>query len=399
MAHILLIVGGGIAAYKSLELVRLLRRRGDRVTPVLTRAGAEFVTPLSLSALCETKVYDDLWSLTDEAEMGHIQLSRAADLIVVAPATADLMAKMAGGAADDLASTVLLATDTPVLIAPAMNVRMWQHPATQRNLALLRGDGIHSVGPDEGAMACGEYGPGRMAEPAAILEAIDAVLRPAVRPLAGRRILVTSGPTHEPIDPVRYIANRSSGRQGTAIAAALVALGAEVTFVTGPAEVPPPPGVQAIRVETAAQMLAAVRGALPVEAAVFAAAVADWHVTGAGDRKIKKGAEAPSLALAQNPDILADVAGLAEGRPRLVVGFAAETDDVLAHARAKLTRKKADWIVANDVSPASGVMGGTENTVTLVTAQGDEGWPRLSKEAVAERLAARIAEALTEGPA
>jgi phosphopantothenoylcysteine decarboxylase/phosphopantothenate--cysteine ligase len=392
--RILLIIGGGIAAYKALDLIRRLTERGARVVPVLTRAGREFVTPLSVSALAGEKVYSDLFDLTDEAEMGHIQLSRAADLVVVAPATADLMAKMAGGHADDLASTLLMATDKRVLIAPAMNVRMWEHAATRRNLALLRGDGILVVGPNEGDMACGEFGPGRMAEPLEIVAAVETAL--ADGPLKGRHVLVTSGPTHEPIDPVRYIANRSSGAQGTAIAAALAALGARVSFVTGPALVPPPAGVAVIRVETAQEMLEAALAALPADAAVFAAAVADWRVEGAGERKIKKDGSGapPALSLAENPDILARVAGLGVGRPRLVVGFAAETDDVLAHARAKLARKGCDWIVANDVSPGTGIMGGTENAVTLVSAAGEEVWARMSKDEVARRLADRIAAAL-----
>ncbi|EKE43872.1 bifunctional phosphopantothenoylcysteine decarboxylase/phosphopantothenate synthase [Oceaniovalibus guishaninsula JLT2003] len=395
--HILLIVSGGIAAYKALELVRRLRERGASVTPVMTRAAAQFVTPLSLSALAGVRVHTDLWDLTAEAEMGHIQLSRVADLIVVAPATADLMARAAQGRADDLASTLLLATDTPVLMAPAMNVRMWTHPATTRNLATLRADGIRFVGPDEGDMACGEYGPGRMAEVPAILTAIDAQF--AAPRLRGLHALVTSGPTHEPIDPVRYIANRSSGAQGTAIAAALHRLGARVTFVTGPATTPPPPGPAVIRVETAAEMHAAVKAALPADIAVFAAAVADWRIANAASSKMKKGAGRPELSLTQNPDILADIAGMTEGRPSLVVGFAAETDDVLANARAKLARKGCDWIVANDVSPATGIMGGAENAVTLVTSDGAEDWPRASKEAVADRLAHRIAEALARDTA
>ena len=391
--HILLIIGGGIAAYKSLDLIRRLRERGAKVTPVLTRAGEEFVTPLSVSALTGVKVFRDLFDLGDEAEMGHIQLSRAADLLVVAPATADLMAKMAQGAANDLASTLLLATDTPVLLAPAMNVRMWQHPATQRNIATLRGDGITMVGPNDGDMACGEFGPGRMAEPLEIVAAVEAQLGNG--PLKGKRILVTSGPTHEPIDPVRYIANRSSGAQGTAIARALRALGAEVTFVTGPAEVAPPEGVKVVPVQTAQEMMQAVDAALPADAAVFAAAVADWHVQGAGDRKLKKSKDGlPSLTFAENPDILKTISQRNEGRPALVVGFAAETDDVLAHATAKRARKGCDWIVANDVSPATGIMGGRENAVTLITDAGAEDWPRMGKDAVAARLAERIAAAL-----
>ncbi|MBP7002485.1 bifunctional phosphopantothenoylcysteine decarboxylase/phosphopantothenate--cysteine ligase CoaBC [Amaricoccus sp.] len=394
---VLLIVGGGIAAYKSLELVRLIHKAGGRVTPVLTRAGAEFVTPLSLSALAGTRAYADLFDLTDEAEMGHIQLSRAADLVVVAPATADLLAKVANGHADDLASTLLLATDKRVLLAPAMNVRMWLHPAVARNVARLGADGALFVGPREGEMACGEFGPGRMAEPAEIVAAIEAALRPAgAGPLAGRHVLVTSGPTHEPIDPVRYIANRSSGRQGAAIAEALARRGARVSFVTGPAEAPRPRGCEVHEVETAVEMLAAVEAALPADAAVFAAAVADWRVVSAKASKMKKDASGapPRLELAENPDILRTVARREAGRPRLVVGFAAETDDVLANASAKRLRKGCDWLVANDVSPATGIMGGTENAVTLITEAGAEAWPRLSKAETAERLADRIAGAL-----
>ena len=391
--HILLIVGGGIAAFKSLDLVRRLRERGAQVTPVLTKAGAEFVTPLSLSALSASKLYQELFDLNDEAEMGHIELSRAADLIVVAPATADLMAKMAGGLANDLASTLLLATDKRVLIAPSMNVRMWNHPATQRNLATLVEDGILVVGPNEGDMACGEYGPGRMAEVPEIISAIDAALSDG--PLKGRHILVTSGPTHEPIDPVRYIANRSSGAQGTAIAKALLALGADVTFVTGPADAPAPMGATVVKIETAKEMLAAVVAAGAADAAVFAAAVADWHVANAGNSKIKKdGKGLPSLEFAENPDILATVSQMKDGRPKLVVGFAAETDDVIANATAKRLRKQCDWIVANDVSPQTGIMGGTENAVTLISDSGAESWPRMSKDAVAAQLADRIAKAL-----
>ena len=392
--RILLIIGGGIAAYKSLELIRLLRTAGAAVTPVMTRAASEFVTPLSVAALAGEKAYTDLFDLTDEAEMGHIQLSRVADLIVVAPATADLMAKAATGLAGDLATTLLLATDTPVMMAPAMNVRMWDHPATQRNLAVLQGDGVSFVGPDVGDMACGEHGPGRLAEPAAILAAIQSHF--ASGPLSGKHIIVTSGPTHEPIDPVRYIANRSSGAQGTAIAQALVALGAQVTFVTGPASVPPPTGVTLVKVETAQQMKDAVMAALPAQAAVFAAAVADWRVANAGTQKIKKTAGGlPALEFAENPDILATVSSLdAAMRPALVVGFAAETQDVTELARQKRARKGCDWIVANDVSDGTGIMGGTENAVTLITAKGAEDWPRMAKAAVAQRLAQRMAEAL-----
>ena len=394
--RILLIIGGGISAFKSLDLIRRLRERGAVVTPVLTRAAEEFVTPLSVSALASEKVYRDLFDLTDEAEMGHIELSRAADLVVVAPATADLMAKMAGGHANDLASTLLMATDKRVLIAPAMNVRMWDHAATRRNFATLKGDGILFAGPNEGDMACGEYGPGRMAEPLEIVAAVEAAL--ADGPLRGRHVLVTSGPTHEPIDPVRYIANRSSGAQGTALARALSALGADVTFVTGPADVPPPSGVKVVRVQTARQMLEAVQDALPADAAVFAAAVADWRVASEAASKIKKDGTGalPDLEFAENPDILATVAQMRQGRPPLVVGFAAETDDVTAHATAKRLRKGCDWIVANDVSPATGIMGGTENAVTVISERGADAWPRMSKDQVANRLAGLIAEALQQ---
>lgn len=394
--RILLIIGGGIAAYKSLDLIRRLSERGAAVTPVLTRAGEEFVTPLSVAALAGVQVHRDLFDLTSEAEMGHIQLSRSADLVVVAPATADLMGKMAGGLANDLASTLLMATDTPVLLAPAMNVRMWTHPATQRNRAQLVADGISFVGPNEGGMACGEFGPGRMAEPLEIVAAIEAKLSRG--PLTGKRILVTSGPTHEPIDPVRYIANRSSGAQGTAIARALAGLGAEVVFITGPADVAPPEGVQVVAVQTAQEMSAAVDAALPVDAGVFAAAVADWRVASASDRKLKKTKDGlPVLDFAENPDILARVAQMTTGRPGLVVGFAAETNDVMENATAKRQRKGCDWIVANDVSPATGIMGGSENAVTLISTQGAEDWPRMGKDAVALRLAHRIAAALGVG--
>ncbi len=392
--RILLIIGGGIAAFKSLDLIRRLRERGATVTPVLTSAAEEFVTPLSTSALSAQKVYRDLFDLTDEAEMGHIELSRAADLVVVAPATADLMAKMAGGHANDLASTLLMATDKPVLIAPAMNVRMWEHPATQRNLKTLAGDGILLVGPDEGDMACGEYGPGRMSEPLAIVDAVEAALKDG--PLKGKHILVTSGPTHEPIDPVRYIANRSSGAQGTAIARALSALGAEVTFVTGPADVPPPLGVNVVNVQTAQQMLEAVQQALPTDGAIFAAAVADWRMKSASDSKLKKDKDGtPVLEFAENPDILATVSQLTKGRPELIVGFAAETDQVIENATAKRKRKGCDWIIANDVSPETGIMGGSENAVTLIKDSGAESWPRMTKDQVASRIAHAVAEALT----
>ena len=391
--RVLLIVSGGIAAYKALELVRLLRKSGCAVTAVLTAGGAHFVTALSLQALTEEKVYTDLFSLTDESEMGHIQLSRTADLVVVAPASADILAKMAAGMASDLATTLLLATDTQVLVAPAMNVRMWEHPATTANMATLRARGVLVVGPDEGVMACNEYGFGRLAEPPAILAAIESLLAGA-KPLAGKRALVTSGPTHEPIDPVRYIANRSSGRQGHAIAAALAQLGADVTLVSGPVSIPTPAGVTLRAVETAAEMLAACLAALPADIAVFAAAVADWRTGQAGLKLKKIPGQAPApLPLVLNPDILATIAQ-GSPRPRLVVGFAAETNDVLAHAREKRVRKGCDWIVANDVGAGTDIMGGAENEVYLVTATGEESWPRLAKEAVATRLAQRIADAM-----
>ncbi|MDP3855944.1 bifunctional phosphopantothenoylcysteine decarboxylase/phosphopantothenate--cysteine ligase CoaBC [Phenylobacterium sp.] len=392
--RILLIVGGGIAAYKTLELTRLLRKAGIGVRPILTQAGAEFVTPLSLAALAEDKVYSQLFSLTDEAEMGHIELSRSADLVVVAPATADLMAKAAHGLAGDLASTTLLATDKPVLMAPAMNVRMWEHPATRRNLATLKADGVLFVGPDEGAMACGEFGFGRMAEPAAIFDAIVEALRgPVARPLAGKRAIVTAGPTAEPLDPVRLLTNRSSGKQGFAIARALADLGAEVTLVAGPVNVATPVGVKRVDVETARQMLAACEGALPADIAVCVAAVADWRPADEAGTKMKKdGSGPPSIALVENPDILATLSASAL-RPKLVVGFAAETHDVEAYAKAKLARKGCDWIVANDVS-VEGVMGGDDNTVSIVTAQGIERWERTAKTEVARKLAARMAEEL-----
>ncbi|GAA3863435.1 bifunctional phosphopantothenoylcysteine decarboxylase/phosphopantothenate--cysteine ligase CoaBC [Celeribacter arenosi] len=390
---ILLVIGGGIAAFKSLDLIRRLRDEGARVVPVLTKAAEEFVTPLSVSALSAEKCYRDLFDLTDEAEMGHIELSRLADLVVVAPATADLLGKMANGLANDLASTLLMATDKRVLVAPAMNVKMWEHPATQRNVATLKSDGVLFVGPDEGPMACGEFGYGRMSEVPDIIAATSAALGDG--PLKGKHILVTSGPTHEPIDPVRYIANRSSGAQGTAIAAALRDLGARVSFVTGPADVPPPQGVDVIAVQTAAEMKTAVDRALPADAAIFAAAVADWRVTSASGSKIKKtNGKLPEITFSENEDILAGVSALKKNRPALVVGFAAETDDVIAHATAKRARKGCDWIVANDVSPETGIMGGSENDVTLITAEGLENWPRMAKSEVARTLAARIAAAL-----
>ena len=398
--RVLLIVGGGVAAYKALELIRLLRKAGVAVRVILTRAGAQFVTPLSLSALSEDKVYQDLWSLTDEAEMGHIELSRSADLVVVVPATADLMAKAACGLADDLASTTLLATDKPVLMAPAMNVRMWMHPATQRNLATLKRDGVTFVGPEEGVMACGEFGFGRLAEPSAILAATLAALGRAATsndpalPLKGRRALVTAGPTLEPIDPVRVLANRSSGRQGYAIAAALAELGADVTLVSGPTALSSPRDVTRIEVETAREMLEACRAALPVDVAVMTAAVADWRPETVAGQKQKKSNRAPApIRLVENPDILADLSGPGPLRPALVIGFAAETEQVEAHATAKRARKGCDWIVANDVS-MPGVMGGAENEVMVIDGAGVERWTRATKIEVARRLAQRIAQAL-----
>ncbi len=431
--RILLIIGGGIAAYKSIELVRLLRKSGHVVRCVLTRTGEQFVTPLTLAALSENKVYTNLFDLKDEVEMGHIQLSREADLVVVAPATADLLAKMAAGIADDLATTLLLATDKPVLAAPAMNVRMWLHPATRRNVATLRGDGITVMAPDEGEMACGEYGPGRLPEPQAIKEAIDTALKkpsplqgrglgegatatdspspnpspegegdfsgqpdfaPANhRPLFGRRILITAGPTHEPIDPVRYIANRSSGKQGFAIAAAAAEAGAEVLLIAGPVPLPTPPGVIRVDVETAREMAAEVEAGLPVDAAIMVAAVADWRAADTAAQKIKKDGSGavPPLALAENPDILAGLAKSAR-RPPLLIGFAAETNDVLAHAGAKLARKGCDWIVANDVS--ADPMGGETNRVHIVSKAGVDSWDRLPKGAVARKLMEKIADEL-----
>tara|TARA_B110000503_G_scaffold29753_1_gene47909 strand:- start:5553 stop:6743 length:1191 start_codon:yes stop_codon:yes gene_type:complete len=392
--NILLIISGGIAAVKTPDLIRKLTKAGARVIPVLTRSGAQFVTPLSIAALAGSKVYIDLFDLTDEAEMGHIELSRSADLILVAPATAHIMAKMAQGLVDDLASTLLLATDTPVMIAPSMNVRMWDHAATQRNLTTLQADGVHMIGPNEGEMACGEFGFGRMAEVPEILQAVTRHFEKG--PLSGRHVLVTSGPTHEPIDPVRYIANRSSGAQGTALAEALRDLGARVSFVTGPADFDVPTGVDVHRVQTAQEMLAAVQAILPVDAAVFAAAVADWRVEGAQDQKIKKQTSGalPVLNFVENPDILATVSSH-EHRPKLVIGFAAETNDVIANATAKRLRKGCDWIVANDVTPATGIMGGANNTVTVIDANGPEGWSNMPKTEVARMLALRIAGALS----
>ncbi len=393
--RVLIIIGGGIAAYKALELIRRLKERGAEVSAILTAAGAQFVTPLSVSALAGEKVFQDLFSLTDEAEMGHIELSRAADLVVVAPATADLMAKLANGHANDLASTALLATDKKVLMAPAMNVRMWTHRSTQRNLATLKQDGVLFIGPNDGAMACGEYGPGRMAEPLEIADAIEAALMASDGPLAGRTALVTAGPTHEPLDPVRFIANRSSGKQGYAIARALAAAGAATTLVSGPVELAPPPRVRLMKVETAREMLAACEAALPADVAVCTAAVADWRPERMANNKIKKPEDSASasLSLIPNPDILATLAQSAQ-RPALLIGFAAETENVVAQAQAKRARKGCDWIVANDVSPSTGIMGGDKNTVHLITAGAVEDWPEMDKSEVGVRLAARIAHAL-----
>jgi len=403
--RILLIIGGGIAAYKSLELVRHLKERGASVRAILTKGGAEFVTPLSLSVLTEEKAFTDLFDLKDEAEIGHIRLSREADLIVVAPATADLLAKMAQGLAGDLATAVLLATDKQVLAAPAMNVRMWQHPATRRNMATLRNDGITFVGPDEGEMACGEFGPGRMAEPDDIVEAIENLLAdaPAKRAggtasksLSGRHVLITSGPTQEPIDPVRYIANRSSGKQGHALARAAQALGATVTLVSGPVTLPDPEGVRVVKVETANEMLAAVLQALPADIAICAAAVADWRAADEATHKLKKSGQVTEaeLKLTINPDILATISKPGPRRPRLVVGFAAETENLIENATAKRRAKGADWIVANDVWPGNGAMGGDKTQVHIITGGGVENWPPMTKDEMAQRLLAQIAEAL-----
>jgi phosphopantothenoylcysteine decarboxylase/phosphopantothenate--cysteine ligase len=390
MKKLLLIVAGGVAAYKALELIRLANRVGYQITTVLTQSGAQFVTPLSLQSLSGQKVYTDLFSLTDESEMGHIQLSRAADLVLVVPATANILAKMAAGITDDLATTLLLATDKRVMAAPAMNVRMWEHPATVANIAVLKSRGVMILEPAVGAMACGEFGPGRLPEPPEILAAIDAYFnKPHL--LAGRHAIVTSGPTHEPLDPVRYIANRSSGRQGHAIASALAALGARVTLVSGPVALHDPPGVRTLHVETAAEMLAAVESALPADIAVFAAAVGDWRAAEAAPQKIKKSGAPPALQLAENPDILARISAPGPHRPRLVVGFAAETQNLAEFAAAKRARKGCDWIVANNVG-GTGIMGGAENEVLLVTEAGAEPWPRMEKSALAARLAAKIAE-------
>jgi phosphopantothenoylcysteine decarboxylase/phosphopantothenate--cysteine ligase len=394
--RILLIIAGGIAAYKSLELIRRLGERGVSVRAILTRAGAQFVTPLSVSSLTRERVFTDLFSLTDEAEIGHIELSRSADLIVVAPATADIMAKMATGLADDLATTALLATDKPVLIAPAMNVRMWTHPATQRNLSTLLQSNVTVVGPNDGDMACGEYGAGRMAEPEEIVAAIEALWgdRPSLS-LKGCKVIITAGPTHEPIDPVRYIANRSSGRQGYALAAAAIERGAETILISGPTALPAPSGARTIRVATAEEMQRAAEKELPADIAIFAAAVADWRIANVSSEKIKKtgATKVPSLLLAENPDVLAHIARHAK-RPRLVVGFAAETENVVANGKAKLKRKGADLIIANDVSARSGVMGGTRNHVHVISADGVDSWPDLSKAEVAARLMDRFAQLL-----
>lgn len=413
--RILLIVTGGIAAYKSLELVRLLKRQGISVRAVMTQSATEFVTPLSMSVMTEDQVYGHMFDLKEEREIGHIQLSRQADLVVICPATANILAKMAAGISDDLATTILLATDKPVLAVPAMNVRMWNHPATQRNLAQLRADGVHIMDPDAGAMACGEFGPGRLPEPPAIAEQICAMLGhdfdamltsgrspttvpsgvPLARPLSGQRILVTAGPTHEAIDPVRYIANRSSGRQGFAIAAAAAALGADVTLIAGPVHLATPPGVARIDVETAIDMQAAVEKALPVDAAIMVAAVADWRAAQAPEQKIKKdGGNIPALNLTENPDILASLATHAH-RPRLLIGFAAETEKIVEHAQAKLTKKGCDWIVANDVS--GDVMGGANNAFHIVTKDGVDSWPESAKDVIARKLMEKVADALTKG--
>ena len=392
--RVLLVISGGIAAYKTLELIRRLRERAAGVRCVLTAGGAQFVTPLSLAALSGNPVHSALFSLTEESEMGHIELSRAAELVVIAPASADLLAKMAQGRADDLATTVLLATDKPVLAAPAMNVRMWEHPATQANIETLAARGVRMVGPNQGDMACGEYGFGRMAEPEEILAAIEGFFAADAR-LSGRRALVTSGPTYEPIDPVRYLANRSSGRQGHAIATALTRLGAETTLVTGPTRLADPAGTRVIHIETAEQMLAASQAALPVDVAVCAAAVSDWRIAAPSAQKLKKnGGEPPHLELTANPDILANLAGAGNARPRLVIGFAAETENVVAQAQAKLAKKGCDWILANDVAAGTETFGGAENQIHLIEAGGVTAWPRMTKEAVAERLGLRIADHL-----
>lgn len=398
--RILLIIAGGIAAYKSLELIRRLRERTFEVRAILTEGGAQFITPLSVASLTGERTFTELFSLTDEAEIGHIELSRSADLLVVAPATADIMAKMAGGHADDLATTALLATDKPVLIAPAMNVRMWMHPATQRNVEILRQANVAMVGPREGDMACGEYGPGRMAEPEEIIAAIEGILGSGRdRDLVGRKVIITAGPTHEPIDPVRYIGNRSSGRQGYALAAAAALRGAETVLISGPTSLAAPQGVRRVDVETAEEMSRAVQAELPADIAIFAAAVADWRIANRSDEKIKKTAatKVPTLLLAENGDILASIAGHAK-RPPLVVGFAAETENVIENAKAKLRQKGADLIIANDVSQKFKIIGGKRNRVHVISHQGVENWPELSKEEVAERLMDRFVQSLAAAP-
>lgn len=399
--RILLIIGGGIAAYKSLELIRELGRRGIASRVILTKAGTEFVTPLSVAALSGEKVYTELFSLTDETEMGHIELSRSADLVVVCPATADLMAKAVHGHANDLASTTLLATDKRVLMVPAMNVRMWEHAATQRNIAQLRADGVSVMEPDVGPMACGEFGPGRLPDVARIVAEVEAMLRPPAARLAGVHALVTAGPTREPLDPVRYISNHSSGKQGYSIAAALAAQGAKVTLVSGPVSLPAPEGVNLVKIETAREMLAACESALPADIFISVAAVADWRPVKAADKKLKLKGEgkSPTIELAENPDILKTISHKKKKRPRLVIGFAAETHEVERHAQEKLARKGCDWIVANDVS--GDVMGGLENEIALITRDGIDRWPRMAKEAVSTRLAEKIAEVFSgegDGP-
>lgn len=397
--HVLLIVSGGIAAYKTLELIRRLRERGAIVTAVLTKAAKQFVTPLSVASLSGRKVYDDLFSLTDETEMGHIQLSRASDFVVVAPATADLMAKSANGLADDLASTLLLATDKAPVFVPAMNVRMWRHPATQRNLATLKAGGCKILGPADGEMACGEFGPGRMLEPLEIVAELEAMASAAPsgapKPLAGRRAIVTAGPTREPIDPVRYISNKSSGKQGYAIAAALAAAGADTVLVSGPVDLDPPPGVTIHRVESAVDMLASVKSALPADIFVAAAAVADWRVKTASTQKAKKGPDGPPfIELVENPDILATVSQMPAGRPKVVIGFAAETENLVPNATAKLARKKCDLIVANDVGAEQAIFGGDLNRVVIVDAKEAVAWPQASKAEIASKIAALVAARL-----
>ena len=390
--RILLIIGGGIAAYKSLQLIRELQKKGAEVLPVMTKSAAEFVTPLSVSALSKNKVFSDLFDLNDEAEMGHIELSRSSDLIIVAPATANLMAKMAFGLATDLPSTLLLATDTPVLIAPAMNVRMWEHPATQNNCKTLIKNGVHFSGPDEGDMACGEFGFGRMSEPETIVKAASDILFNG--PLKGKHIVITSGPTHEPIDPVRYIANRSSGNQGSEIANALTSLGAKVTFITGPSSYKFPESCEIIKVETAIEMLDAVEANMPCDIAIFSAAVSDWRVEKKNTNKIKKNQSKDVLKInfIENPDILKTISKMKMNRPKLVIGFAAETNNLIENATEKRIRKGCDWILLNDVSPGTGIMGGNENHITLISADETQEWPRMSKTAVAKKLGQKIVD-------